>query len=127
MTSTTEEANNTQPTATSQTPPKKPRGGAPRAKVARPPTRAARKSTHSKKVAKGRTKTVSARKGSKTATILNLLRRTGGATLKELKKATGWQPHSVRGFLSGVVGKKMGLKLAYVSDDSGERRYTVKA
>jgi hypothetical protein len=39
----------------------------------------------------------------KTAQVLVLLKRPTGATLKKLIKATGWQPHSVRGFLSGAV------------------------
>ena len=43
-----------------------------------------------------------AREGSKAAKVLDLLKRSGGVTLKELIKATGWQPHSVRGYLSGV-------------------------
>jgi hypothetical protein len=47
------------------------------------------------------------RSGSKTDKILDLLKRPGGVSLKELVKATGWQPHSVRGFLSGTLGKKM--------------------
>ena len=58
---------------------------------------------------KGKVAKPEARDGSKTAKILDLLKRLGGATSKELQKATGWQPHSVRGFLSGTVGKKMGL------------------
>jgi len=49
------------------------------------------------------------RQGSKTETILDLLKRPGGATAKELLKVTGWQSHSLRGFLSGTVRKKMGL------------------
>src|SRR3989442_11154250 len=61
----------------------------------------ARKATRSKKA-------TIARRGSKTAQILQLLKRPGGATLKELMKATNWQPHSVRGFLRGTLGKKMG-------------------
>ncbi len=48
-------------------------------------------------------KAVTARRGTKTAKILDLLKRPGGVTLKELVKATGWQPHSVRGFLSGAL------------------------
>jgi hypothetical protein len=42
-------------------------------------------------------------------------------------KVTGWQPHSVRGFLSGTVGKKMGLPVTSTKGEDGERRYSVKA
>jgi hypothetical protein len=41
-------------------------------------------------------------------------------------KATGWQAHSVRGFLSGGVGKKMGLKLESTKAENGERSYFIK-
>ena len=51
------------------------------------------------------TKPVSKGKG---ATIVALLRRKEGATLADLTKATGWQPHSVRGFLSAQVGRNWG-------------------
>ena len=71
-------------------------------------------------------KTTVARPGSKTAKILDLLKRPGGATSKELQKATGWQPHSVRGFLSGTVGKKMGLAVTSTKGEDGERSYSVK-
>jgi hypothetical protein len=59
--------------------------------------------------------------------ILRLLGRTGGATLKELMRATGWQAHSVRGILSAQVGKKMGLKVVSAKAGNDERRYSVKA
>ncbi len=66
-----------------------------------------------------------ARESSKTETILGLLKRSGGVTLKELMKATGWQAHSVRGFLSAVVGKKMKLTVASTKAETGERTYSL--
>jgi hypothetical protein len=65
------------------------------------------------------------REVSKTETILALLRRPGGVTAKELMKVTGWQPHSVRGFLSGTVGKKMGLTVTSTKREDGERSYSI--
>jgi hypothetical protein len=59
--------------------------------------------------------------------VLDLLKRPGGATLKELLKVTGWQKHSLRGFLSGTVGKKMGLAVSSTKGEDGERSYSVKA
>lgn len=65
---------------------------------------------------------------SKQERCLHLLARPDGATLSELVAATGWQPHSVRGFLSGAVKKKLGLTLVSTCDDDGTRRYrTVRA
>jgi hypothetical protein len=46
--------------------------------------------------------------------------------MKELMKATGWQPHSVRGFLSGAVRKKLGLTIMSAKGEDGERGYSVK-
>ena len=61
--------------------------------------------------------------GSKKAKVLSLLGRKEGATLAQLMKATGWQAHSVRGFLSGALGKKMGLKIESQKQEDGERTY----
>ncbi len=47
--------------------------------------------------------------GSNKAIVLDLLRRERGATLVEIAKATGWQNHSMRGFVRGTTTKKMGL------------------
>ena len=69
----------------------------------------------------------SVRDGSKTAQVLDLLQRAGGATAQELIQVTGWQPHSVRGFLSGTVGKKMGLTVTSIQGADGQRRYSIKA
>jgi hypothetical protein len=68
----------------------------------------------------------SARPGTKTAIVLELLRRPEGATLAELRAATGWQPHSVRGFLSGGLGKKMGLTVESLKTAEGARAYRIK-
>jgi hypothetical protein len=59
----------------------------------------------------------------KTDKILDLLKRPGGVTLKELVKSTGWQPHSVRGFLSGTIGKKMGMPVESFKSSEGDRSY----
>lgn len=72
-----------------------------------------------------RAKPVGARDGTKQATILGLLKQRGGATLGELMRATGWQAHSVRGFISGAVGKKMGIAVKSTKDAGGERTYTI--
>ncbi len=58
--------------------------------------------------------------------VLALLRRKTGATIKELAAATGWQAHSVRGFLSGTVKKKLGLTLASEKLNDASRRYYVR-
>ena len=71
-------------------------------------------------------KAVTARHGSKTAKILELLRRPDGVTLKELMKVTGWQAPSVRGFISGTVVKKLGISVESSSRTDGERIYRSK-
>ena len=104
-----------------------------RAPVAPAKAKLGKKASPVKKAPKGAKKAKStktaaaARAGSKTSTILDLLKRPGGVTAKELMKATAWQPHSVRGFLSGTVGKKMGLTVCSTKDKDGERSYSVKA
>jgi hypothetical protein len=64
---------------------------------------------------------------SKHDALLKLLRGNSGTTLAQMQKATGWQPHSVRGFLSGTVKKKLGLRLMSKEGKNGERRYSVAA
>ena len=65
------------------------------------------------------------REGSKKAEIIELLQRRTGVTLQELMTATGWQAHSVRGFLSAAVGKKMGLSLDSSKREDGQRVYRI--
>jgi hypothetical protein len=65
------------------------------------------------------------RKASKTQVCLDHLRRPDGASIEELQAATGWQAHSVRGFMSGMVKKKLGLTLASEKPKDGTRRYRI--
>jgi hypothetical protein len=66
-----------------------------------------------------------AREKSKTAKVIALLQQPEGATLKSIIRATGWQTHSVRGFISGQLKKKLVLKVRSSKRD-GERIYFVK-
>ncbi len=66
------------------------------------------------------------RAGTKQDEVVAMLRRPQGATTAAIMTATGWQQHSVRGFLAAVVRKKLGLALA--SDKTGDSRtYRVAA
>jgi Protein of unknown function (DUF3489) len=87
--------------------------------------RVAPKKARPAKQADHRNDASSAREGSKKAEILALLRREGGATLQELMAATDWQAHSVRGFLSGTLRKKMGLTVESAKRQDGERIYSI--
>jgi hypothetical protein len=129
MTSIAEETGAAQATATGAQPKasKKARVAPRRAHVAPKKNKSGKKASPAKKAPKGGKKAGAARDGSKAAKILDLLKRPEGATLKGLMKATDWQAHSVRGFLSGTIGKKMGLKVASTKTEDGERTYSIKA
>src|SRR6202042_3982472 len=62
--------------------------------------------------------------GSKQSHVIAMLRSPAGATIDAMAKATGWQPHSVRGFLAGVVRKRLKLKLGWKKVD-GNRVYQI--
>ena len=131
MTSITEETGTAQDTAPGAQPKatKKARVAPRRAHVGPKKAKAAKKASPAKKAPKGakKAKAPEARMGSKTAEVLDLLKRPKGATLQELMKATGWQAHSVRGFLSGTVRKKLGLDVVSAKGEDSERSYSVKA
>src|ERR1700687_956096 len=60
-----------------------------------------------------------ARPDTKHACIIAMLRKPAGATIASLVTATEWQQHSVRGFLAGVIRKKLGLNLVSEQTDKG--------
>jgi hypothetical protein len=68
-----------------------------------------------------------ARAGSKKGEVIDLLRRPSGATLAEIIELTGWQPHTVRGFVSGTLVKKMRLRVESFRTDEKERAYKIKS
>jgi len=82
--------------------------------VAKPAQLAARKA-----------KRPSSEPGSKQDSVIRMLKSPAGATIDAMMKATGWQRHSVRGFLAGVVRKKLGLNLVSEQTDKG-RVYRIK-
>jgi hypothetical protein len=57
--------------------------------------------------------------------VLGLLRRKGGATIAEIAKATGWQNHSIRGFISGTLTKKMRLSIESSKNEGEDRTYRI--
>jgi len=65
------------------------------------------------------------RLGTKLAALVVALRRPQGSTSLQLMLATGWQPHTVRGAISGMLRKKLGLNVVLAHNDSGERVYRV--
>jgi hypothetical protein len=64
--------------------------------------------------------------GSKQSHVIAMLRSPAGATIDTMMKATGWQQHSVRGFLAGVVRKRLNLKLSW-EKVNGNRIYKIKS
>jgi hypothetical protein len=83
------------------------------------------KRRHTPRVAERVTSNV-ARDGSKKAEVIDLMRRSGGATLAEIMELTGWQTHTVRGFVSGTLIKKLALKVESFCSTEKERTYRIK-
>ena len=58
-------------------------------------------------------------RASKQAEVIGLLRRPEGVTIEEVRAATGWQPHTVRGVFSGALKKKLGLAIIAAKEERG--------
>lgn len=104
--------------------PKAKTGGKPAATKTAPVRRKETAPKQAKPAAKGRKP--EARDGSKKSAVIDLLRRKEGATAAEIAKITKWQPHTIRGFVSGTISKKMKLAVESVRNEQGERVYKVK-
>ena len=88
-------------------------------------TATAKPRNKARKASTARSKKQAATSQSKQDVVIQMLRRQSGVTIEDIIAKTGWQPHSVRGFFSGLVKKK--LKLPLVSDvgKDGVRRYYI--
>lgn len=71
--------------------------------------------------------TVSQVAGSKIGIIAKLIKRSSGASIDDLMRATGWQSHSVRGAISGVLRKKRGLSITLGTRANGTHVYRIGA
>ena len=79
----------------------------------------------SKTMTKSTTKIAAGKATPKSAQIVGLLQRQNGASIPELMKATGWQAHSVRGYISGTLKQKRGLIISSSVEEGKDRRYVI--
>jgi hypothetical protein len=85
------------------------------------PTSEAAQPKRERKAKKAKPKTDRA---NKKAEVIAMMKRAKGATLAEIMKATGWQPHTVRGFVS-ILGGKGGEQIESSKNPAGERTYKI--
>ncbi len=109
--------------------PSKSRKESPRARTAkgtptRKPAKRARRGAASKGAASKKVNG-SARRGTKQAILIEMLRRPDGATIQQMSAKTGWQTHSVRGAISGALKKKLGLSVTSAVVEGRGRVYRI--
>jgi hypothetical protein len=108
---------------------KKAKGSAQAAKGAPGKGKATKKATSAKSAPKAKKpakaeEAAAPREGSKTAQVVAMLQRKGGATLAEIMTKMGWQRHTVRGFMAGAM-KKAGYTVESFKPEGGERTYRI--
>ncbi len=65
------------------------------------------------------------RTGTRQSQLINMLKKQGGASIAEIVTATGWQPHTIRGTISGVLKKKLGLNVLSEKAEGRGRVYKI--
>ena len=93
--------------------------------VAPKKSKTANKATQRQQERKSQKDAKTARTGTKKEKLIGLMQRSEGATLPELIKASGWNGNSLRGFISGQLGKKMSLKVTSNKREDGLRVYQI--
>ena len=88
------------------------------------PAKAAKPAKQAKPAKKAAKKAKGGERANKKAEVIAMMKRAGGATLGEIMKATGWQKHTVRGFVS-ILGSKGGQKIESTKNAAGERTYKI--
>ena len=82
-----------------------------------------REVTHALQKLEGTSRTI--RPGTKLAAIIDAMRHPGGATIAQMMAGTGWQAHTVRGAISGMVRKCLGYHVVYEKGANGQRAYRI--
>ena len=98
---------------------------APEAEPAKGRRKPAKKAKATKKSAKKTASKPKTERANKKAEVIALMKRAKGATLAEIMKSTGWQPHTARGFVS-ILGSKGGERIESSKNAEGEHTYKIK-
>lgn len=65
------------------------------------------------------------RPGTKLSAVIEAMRHPGGATIAQMMASTGWQAHTVRGAISGMVRKRLGYSVVTEKGADGQRAYRI--
>tara|TARA_Y100000031_G_scaffold105495_1_gene116085 strand:+ start:269 stop:703 length:435 start_codon:yes stop_codon:yes gene_type:complete len=67
------------------------------------------------------------KRATKQSMLIDMIKRDEGASISQIVEATGWQPHTVRGAISGALKKKLGLAVTSTKSETGGRVYRISA